>query len=81
MNFALILFILTVITGIFWIFERTVFLPQRRRKAEEAASAFEAANREALGRGDAAVGGRLRTGQQAARTDRTGRKCCERDLR
>ena len=47
MNFALILFILTVITGIFWIFERTVFLPQRRRKAEEAASAFEAANREA----------------------------------
>lgn len=48
MNFALILFILTVITGIFWIFERTVFLPQRRRKAEEAASAFEAANREAL---------------------------------
>ena len=45
MNFALILFILTVITGIFWIFERTVFLPQRRRKAEEAASAFEAANR------------------------------------
>ena len=33
MNFALILFILTVITGIFWIFERTVFLPQRRRKA------------------------------------------------
>lgn len=60
MNFALILFILTVITGIFWIFERTVFLPQRRRKAEEAASAFEAANREALGRGDAAVGEDLR---------------------
>lgn len=60
MNFALILFILTVITGIFWFFERTVFLPQRRRKAEEAASAFEAANREALGRGDAAVGEDLR---------------------
>ena len=60
MNFALILFILTVITGFFWIFERTVFLPQRRRKAEEAASAFEAATREALGRGDAAVGEDLR---------------------
>lgn len=60
MNFALILFLLTVLTGIFWVFERTTFLPQRRRRADEAVAAFETANREALGRGDAAVRDELR---------------------
>ncbi|WP_295479738.1 signal peptidase I [uncultured Sutterella sp.] len=55
MNFALILFLLTVVTGVFWVLERVTFLPARKKKAEAAASAFEAANREALGRGEASV--------------------------
>lgn len=55
MNFALILFLLTVATGVFWVLERVSFLPARRRKAEAACAEFEAANREALGRGEAAV--------------------------
>lgn len=61
MNFALILFILTAVTGVFWIFERACFLPARRRRAEAAVREYEAANREALSRGDAAAGEALRT--------------------
>lgn len=55
MNFALILFLLSIFTGIFWILERVKFYPERVRKAEAAAKAFEAANREALRRGEASV--------------------------
>lgn len=50
MNFALILFILTVVTGIFYVAERMKFLPERRAKAEEAVRRFEEDNREALER-------------------------------
>lgn len=55
MNFALILFVLTCVTFLFWVAERWMFLPERRRKAEEAARRFEADNREAIDRGDATV--------------------------
>ena len=55
MNFALILFILTVVTGVFWVADRRVFLPKRREAARAAVTAFEAANREAIDRGDARV--------------------------
>lgn len=55
MNFALILFLLSIFTGIFWILERVKFYPARVRKAEALASEFEAANREALRRGEASV--------------------------
>lgn len=55
MNFALILFLLTVVTGVFWVLERVMFLPARKKKAEAAAAEFEEANREALGRGETAV--------------------------
>lgn len=55
MNFALILFLLTVVTGVFWVLERVMFLPARKKKAEAAAAEFEAANREALGRGETTV--------------------------
>ncbi|BBF23996.1 signal peptidase I [Sutterella megalosphaeroides] len=55
MNFALILFVLTCVTFLFWVAERWKFLPERRRKAEEAARRFEADNREAIDRGDATV--------------------------
>ena len=48
MNFALILFVLTVVTGIFYVAERMKFLPERRAKAEEAVRRFEEDNREAL---------------------------------
>ena len=50
MNFALILFVLTVVTGIFYVAERMKFLPERRAKAEEAVRRFEEDNREALER-------------------------------
>ena len=50
MNFALILLILTVVTGIFYVAERMKFLPERRAKAEEAVRRFEEDNREALER-------------------------------
>lgn len=55
MNFALILFVLTCVTFLFWVAERWKFLPERRCKAEEAARRFEADNREAIDRGDATV--------------------------
>ena len=34
-NFALLLFLATVVTGIYWLAERLYFLPQRRRAAEQ----------------------------------------------
>lgn len=55
MNFPLILFLLTVVTGVFFILERKRFLPERRHRAEEAAARFEADNREAIDRGEKAV--------------------------
>lgn len=55
MNFALILFVLTCVTFLFWVAERWKFLPERRRKAEDAARRFEADNRDAIDRGDATV--------------------------
>lgn len=55
MNFALILFILTVVTGIFYVAERMKFLPERRAKAEEAVRRFEEDNREALERMEPSV--------------------------
>ena len=41
-NFALLLFLATVVTGIYWLAERFIFLPQRR----QAAQAFEDAHRQ-----------------------------------
>lgn len=55
MNFPLILLLLTVITGVFWVMERRRFLPERQARAEEAARRFEADNREAINRGDKTV--------------------------
>jgi signal peptidase I len=34
-NFALLLFLATVVTGVYWVAERLYFLPQRRRAAEQ----------------------------------------------
>jgi signal peptidase I len=41
MNFALILLILVVLTGIAWVLDKLVFLPQRRRAAEAAVTEFD----------------------------------------
>ncbi|KIG04513.1 signal peptidase I [Caballeronia concitans] len=41
MNFALILLILVVVTGIAWVLDKLVFAPQRRRAADEAAAEFD----------------------------------------
>ncbi|MDR5757688.1 signal peptidase I [Caballeronia sp. LZ035] len=41
MNFALILLILVVLTGIAWVLDKLVFLPQRRRAAESAVAEFD----------------------------------------
>ncbi|MDR5793555.1 signal peptidase I [Caballeronia sp. LZ008] len=41
MNFALILLILVVLTGIAWVLDKLVFLPQRRRAADAAVAEFD----------------------------------------
>lgn len=41
MNFELILFLLVILTGIAWVADKLVFLPQRRRKAEAATVEFD----------------------------------------
>lgn len=40
MNFALILFVLVGLTGVAWVADKMVFLPQRRRAADAAVEAF-----------------------------------------
>jgi signal peptidase I len=41
MNFALILFVLVIITGVAWVADKLVFMPQRRRAAEAAVAEFD----------------------------------------
>ncbi|WP_144137867.1 signal peptidase I [Paraburkholderia sp. BCC1884] len=41
MNFALILFVLVILTGLAWVADKLVFLPQRRRAAEAAVAEFD----------------------------------------
>jgi signal peptidase I len=41
MNFALILFVLVILTGIAWVADKLVFMPQRRRAAEAAVAEFD----------------------------------------
>ncbi|WP_322025658.1 signal peptidase I [Burkholderia sp. BCC1977] len=41
MNFALILFVLVVVTGVAWVLDKLVFLPRRRKAADEAIEAFD----------------------------------------
>lgn len=55
MNFALILFVLTVLTGVLWLLDRFKLAPARRRSAEAAAREFDARNEAALARGEPVV--------------------------
>ncbi|RQS73019.1 signal peptidase I [Burkholderia sp. Bp8963] len=41
MNFALILFVLVALTGVAWVLDKLVFLPRRRRAADEAVKEFD----------------------------------------
>lgn len=55
MNFALILFLATVFTGAMWLWERFSLRPARTNAADAQARDFEAANREAIDRGEKSV--------------------------
>ena len=50
MNFALILFVLTVFTGVLYAADKLVFRKQRRAKADRLLADFDARNRVALDR-------------------------------
>ncbi|MBN3757344.1 signal peptidase I [Paraburkholderia sp. Tr-20389] len=41
MNFALILFVLVILTGVAWVADKLVFLPKRRRAADAAVAEFD----------------------------------------
>lgn len=41
MNFALILFVLVVVTGIAWVLDKLVFLPRRKKAADTAVAEFD----------------------------------------
>ena len=41
MNFALILFVLVVLTGVAWVADKLVFMPRRRRAAQAAVAEFD----------------------------------------
>ncbi|CAB3687649.1 MULTISPECIES: signal peptidase I [Paraburkholderia] len=41
MNFALILFVLVILTGVAWVADKLVFMPQRRRAAEAVVAEFD----------------------------------------
>ncbi len=55
MNFALILFLLTLFTGVMWLAEKFYFRPRRLAQADAKAREFEQANREAIDRGEVSV--------------------------
>lgn len=55
MNFPLILLILTVFTGLCWLYERYAYLPRRRARAEELVKDFEKTNAEAIQHGISSV--------------------------
>ena len=50
-NFSLLLFLATVVTGMYWLAERFVFLPRRHRAAEQAAGGARARREELSRRG------------------------------
>lgn len=50
MNFALILFVLTVFTGVLWVADKLVFAKRRRARAARLLADFDARNRAALDR-------------------------------
>ncbi|MES2186887.1 MAG: signal peptidase I [Pseudomonadota bacterium] len=56
-NFALLLFLATVVTGVYWLAERFVFMPRRRRAADTLAASMVARREELARQGIAQVDG------------------------
>jgi signal peptidase I len=54
-NFALLLFLATIVTGLYWLAERLVFLPRRRRAATAVEAQFAQRKSELAARGIAPV--------------------------
>lgn len=54
-NFALLLFLATVVTGLYWVGEKLVFLPRRRQAAEQLQAQTRQRQRELQGMGIAEV--------------------------
>lgn len=55
MNFALILFVLTLVTGVLWLLDRFKLAPARAKEVELALKDFDARNEAALARNEAVV--------------------------
>ena len=55
MNFALILFVLTVFTGVLWVLDKLVFAKQRRARAARLVADFDQRNAAALARSEPIV--------------------------
>jgi signal peptidase I len=66
MNFALILFVLTLFTGVLWVLDKLVFAKQRRAKAARLLADFDQRNAAALGRGEPIVQQERRTLEEGA---------------
>jgi len=63
-NFALLLFLATVVTGLYWIAERLWYLPRRRRAAEELEASADRRRAELSARGIAVDDPRLAEAKQ-----------------
>jgi signal peptidase I len=63
-NFALLLFMATVVTGVYWVAERLWYLPQRRRAAAELETQAQRRNEQLSARGIATVDDQLAEARQ-----------------
>ncbi|MDH4113842.1 MAG: signal peptidase I [Burkholderiaceae bacterium] len=66
MNFALILFVLTVVTGVLWVFDKLVLEKQRRARAVRLLADFDQRNAAALARKEPIVEQERRTLEEGA---------------
>ncbi len=55
MNFSLILFLLSIFTGVMWVLDLLIWKPKRKAEAEAVRREFDEANAEAVARGDTRV--------------------------
>lgn len=55
MTFSLILFLLTVFTGVLWVLDVFIWAPKRRAAAQDELTAFDRDNAESLRRGEQTV--------------------------
>ena len=55
MTFSLILFLLTVFTGVLWVLDVFIWAPKRRAAAQDELTAFDRDNADSLRRGEQTV--------------------------